>query len=349
MFAGLSKACWPSSRREGGSRKVEADPVATGTAMREDFLAQAARLAIEHGAVSTNGERVVQMFERFRDALQSGEVMPDADFAARVIRPFVTWLSALTHVPDEGAYGQVAQCAGRLLKHIVVPESGTRRTLQQFGSTEQLDVRDSAPEIAQSFVEWTIPLLHRFVTILAALALGAPCVDSIPKLLKSIERHEQPDRGDEAETPSDATRRESAAALPEPLAGDRWERRHTLFEPRMNTRWVPHSRASWHATRDAISTRTRSSAPSSLHEGLNMSLASGRLSSTFDVDSIGSWTPIKRSQSLQTARSMSLTSAAGLERRSVIRDGWPRDVAIHARAAPERADDDSDVLESTRL
>lgn len=174
-------------------REIRDSLPSSSVTMRDSFNVYAAMDATRYSVVSQNGERVDQMQIRFENALRFGRLMPDVAFIEQVIRPLVTWLKALSYLPDDGEFAKIAECAKALLKHIIVPESATRRTLQQFGSTEQLDRRDNPTEIARGFVEWTIPLLYRFVFILKAMATGERCTDTCAKLLASIERHDAPD------------------------------------------------------------------------------------------------------------------------------------------------------------
>ena len=152
----------------------------------QSFNRAAARDAIGAATVAQNAARVARMLDRFERALRHGEPMPDTTFAEQVMRPFVTWLKALTYLPDEGEFTSVAPCAQALLEHVPMPDSHERRPLREFGSTERLDARDDEVRVARSFVVSTIPLLQRFVSLLEALATGLHCNDRFARLLDVI-------------------------------------------------------------------------------------------------------------------------------------------------------------------
>ncbi|HTJ92160.1 MAG TPA: hypothetical protein VL424_03500 [Pararobbsia sp.] len=158
----------------------------------------AAMEAMHYDVVARNAERVDQMLERFELMLRRGDPFPDGAFVEDVIRPFVTWLTSLTYLPDDGDFSEIGQCARSLLRHVPMdaPESTTQKTLarsrpfREFGSTERLDSHEDAAQVAHSLVDWTIPLLYRFVVLLKCLATGEPCTDTWRSLLEAIERHE---------------------------------------------------------------------------------------------------------------------------------------------------------------
>ena len=183
------------------------DTLHHGVTDPQSFNTLAALDAVRCACVGTNAERIGQLHERYYEALHFGRPMPDAAFIEQVTRPLVTWLKALSYLPDEGEFADIGACSRELLGHVVVPESKSRHTLQRFGSTEALDRDDAPMDIARAFVTWTVPLLHRLVALLKCIATGQPSVDTFQKLLASIRRQAMPD--DPADPPAD----QRAAAL----------------------------------------------------------------------------------------------------------------------------------------
>jgi hypothetical protein len=174
------------------SSPVEAHhPAASLAAMSRDTINLFVALdAIRYQVVAQNADRIDQMLERFQRTLNRNETYPDTAFSERVIRPLMTWLKALTYLPDEGEFAKIAQCAEAMLEHIPAPESEVRRPLREFGSTERLDAREDPMEVTRGLVSWTIPLLHRFVVMLKCLATGERSPDTPETLLEVIRRHE---------------------------------------------------------------------------------------------------------------------------------------------------------------
>ncbi|WP_413192117.1 hypothetical protein [Pararobbsia alpina] len=166
-------------------------PAASLAAMSRDTINLFVALdAIRYQVVAQNADRIDQMLERFQRTLNRNESYPDAAFSERVIRPLMTWLKALTYLPDEGEFAKIAQCAEAMLEHIPAPESEVRRPLRELGSTERLDAREDPIEVTRGLVNWTIPLLHRFVVMLKCLATGERSPDTPETLLEVIRRHE---------------------------------------------------------------------------------------------------------------------------------------------------------------
>ena len=187
------------------------DTLPNGVANPLAFNTVAALDATRYACVGTNAERIGLLHERYFDVLHFGHPMPDAVFIEQVTRPLVTWLKALSYLPDEGQFSDIGVCARELLSHVVVPESRSRHTLQRFGSTEALDRDDAPMEIARAFVTWTVPLLHRLVALLKCVATGQPSVDTFQKLLLSIRRQAIPDDPDAAPAPETVFRALPAA------------------------------------------------------------------------------------------------------------------------------------------
>jgi hypothetical protein len=179
-------------------------PEAKFAAMSRDTINLFAAMdAVRYQVVAQNADRIDQMLERFERTLRCGEPFPDGAFSERVIRPIMTWLKALTYLPDEGEFAKIGKVAEGLLEHIPLPESEQRRPLREFGSTERLEAHENVTEVTRGLVDWTIPLLHRFVAMLKCLATGERSPENCESLLEAIRRHQRmPDgySGDVTET-----------------------------------------------------------------------------------------------------------------------------------------------------
>ncbi|WP_175104175.1 hypothetical protein [Pararobbsia alpina] len=121
-------------------------------------------------------------------AVVTGELrLADASFTNTVMRPFVTWMQALTSL-DEEQYGRCGQCAKNLLLAVVSTEFDGSVTVTRLGSIDHVVSLLDERATAAYFLDEIEPLLRDFHRVVANTGGGSVALESTTEPLSAPAR-----------------------------------------------------------------------------------------------------------------------------------------------------------------